>query len=138
MDIAIARTYLLTHHHAVLSTFRRDGRPQLSPVLLALDAAGRVVLTTTATHAKCRNLRRDPRVSACVFTDGFFGPWAQVEGTAEILPPDEGFDDAALTRLYGALPEGSGDWDTFHAGVHAAGHVAIRFGIERASGTAQP
>ncbi|UCM90931.1 PPOX class F420-dependent oxidoreductase [Streptomyces marincola] len=136
MDTAQAQEFLRTHHHAVLSTFRKDGRPQLSPVVLALDAAGRVVLSTTETRAKCRNLRRDPRVSACVFTRPFFGPWTQVEGTAEILPPGDGFDAAALASLHGALGEEYGDWESFRAGIHADGRVAIRFGIERASGPA--
>lgn len=136
MDIAHAQEFLRTHHYAVLSTFRKDGRPQLSPIVVALDAAGRVVFSTTEARAKCRNLRRDPRISACVFTERFYGSWVQVEGTAEILHPSRGFDSAALTNLHHALSRESGDWETFEAGIHADGRVAIRFTIERASGTA--
>jgi PPOX class probable F420-dependent enzyme len=136
MDTTQARTFLRAHHHAVLSTFRRDGQPQLSPVVLALDSSGRAVFSTTETRAKSRNLRRDPRVSACVFTRPFFGPWVQIEGTAEVLSPSEGLDGEALANLHGALSDEYGDWETFHAGIHADGRVAIRFTIERASGTA--
>ncbi|MEW2386318.1 PPOX class F420-dependent oxidoreductase [Micromonospora sp. NPDC047707] len=138
LDLAPARKFLHTHHHAVLSTFRADGRPHLSPVLLALDGAHRVVLSTTQTRVKTRNLRRDPRVAACVFTDRFFGPWVQVEGKAEILTPDEGLDAEALTNLHRALSDERPDWETFIADIHADGRLVIRFAIERASGTAEP
>lgn len=135
MDTARAQEFLRTHHRAVLSTFRKNGQPQLSPVVVALDGTGRVVLSTTETRAKCRNLRRDPRVSACVFTDRFYGAWIQVEGTAEILPPDEGFDAEALTNLHHALNTEYGDWETFKAGIHAENRVAVRFAIDHATGT---
>jgi PPOX class probable F420-dependent enzyme len=135
MDTAKAQEFLRTHHRAVLSTFRRNGRPQLSPVVVALDGTGRVVLSTTETRAKCRNLRRDPRISACVFTDRFYGSWVQVGGTAEILPPGEGFDTEALTNLHHALNTEYGDWETFKAGIHAENRVAVRFTIDHATGT---
>ena len=73
MNTDEARAYLATNHRAVMATFRRDGRPQLSPVVTAVDAQGRVVVSTSATSAKAKNLARDPRVSLCVFPDAFFG-----------------------------------------------------------------
>src|SRR4029453_447659 len=39
---------------------------------------------------KTRNLRRDPRVVLCVLSDDFFGPWIQIEGTAQIVSLPEG------------------------------------------------
>lgn len=134
METAQAQEFLRTHHHAVLSTVRSDGHPHLSPVVLALDGAGRVVLSTTETRTKCRNLRRNPRIAACVFTKGFFGPWVQVSGTAEVLSPSEGFDSEALANLHAALSTESGDWDAFMAGIQADGRVAIRFAIENCGG----
>lgn len=138
MDTTQAREFLRTHHHAVLSTFRRDGRPHLSPVIVALDGAGRVVLSTTETRSKTRNLRRDPRISACVFTERFFGPWVQLEGMAEVLPPSVGLDPEALRNLYEALSGERPDWAAFTSSIHADGRVVIRFAIERASGTTEP
>ncbi|MEV6136783.1 PPOX class F420-dependent oxidoreductase [Nocardia sp. NPDC051990] len=134
MDPAQALDFLRLHHHAVLSTFGKDGRLQLSPVVVALDGADRVVLSTTKTRAKARNLQRDPRVSACVFTRPFFGPWIHIEGTAEILPPTLGLDLEALKNLHDALSDEYPDWETFNRGIHADERVAIRFTIERASG----
>ena len=45
MDLTEARTFLSTHHRAVLATWRRDGRIQLSPMTSStrgapLSAAG--------------------------------------------------------------------------------------------------
>ena len=85
MDLGQAADFLRKHHRAVLATSRADGRPQLSPVLCVTDDEGRVLISTRETALKTHNLRRDPRASLCVFTDGFFGEWVQVEGDAEII-----------------------------------------------------
>src|SRR6202034_2021542 len=80
-----AREFIAAHHRAILATQRADGRPQMSPVVCAVDAEGYVIISTRETAIKTKNVRRDPRVSLCVFTDGFYGPWTQVEGTAEVI-----------------------------------------------------
>ena len=138
MDPVQAQKFLSTNHHAVLHTFREDGRPHVSPVIVALDGANRVVLSTTQTRVKTRNLRRDPRVAACVFADRFVGPWVQVEGTAEVLAPEKALDAEALTNLHRALSHERPDWETFVSSIHADGRVVIRFAIERASGVIEP
>ena len=38
-------------------------------------------MSTRETALKTKNLRRDPRVSLCVMSDGFYGDWIQVDGT---------------------------------------------------------
>ena len=43
MDIAVAQQCLREHDNAVLATWRRDGRLQMSPVTVGLDAAGRAM-----------------------------------------------------------------------------------------------
>ena len=40
MDIAIAQQFLRENENAVLATWRRDGRVQMSPVTVGLDGAG--------------------------------------------------------------------------------------------------
>lgn len=58
------------HREAVLATIRRDGRPQLSNVMYTWDAQSRMArVSTTATRAKARNLRRDPRATLYVPPD---------------------------------------------------------------------
>ena len=56
MDIERAAAFLREHHRAVLATTRADGRPQLSPVSVGVDDAGRVLISTRETAIKTKNL----------------------------------------------------------------------------------
>src|SRR4051794_10896989 len=85
MDLDEARDFLRQNHRSVLATTRRDGRPQLSPVVHAVDDDGRVVISSREPAFKVRNLQRDPQASVCVMNDGFFGRWMQVDGRATIV-----------------------------------------------------
>ena len=82
MNLDEAHQFLRENHRAVLSTFRADGRPQLSPVAVGVDSEGRAVVSSRETAFKVKNLRRDPRVSFCAVSDSWYGPWLQAEGTA--------------------------------------------------------
>ena len=74
MDLDEARAVIAEQHHAVLATLRRDGTPQMSPVAAAVDAAGRVIISTRQASYKVRNLRRDPRLwYACCPTGSSVG-----------------------------------------------------------------
>jgi PPOX class probable F420-dependent enzyme len=75
MDLDDARAVIATQHPAVLATLRRDGTPQMSPVLATVDGQGRVVVSSRETAFKVRSLRRNPRVWLCVLPDGFYGRW---------------------------------------------------------------
>lgn len=77
--------FLRPRHHALLSTARSDGRPQMSPVTCGVDDEGRIMISTYPERAKARNARRDARVSVCVLSDEFNGPYVQVDGTAEVI-----------------------------------------------------
>lgn len=128
-----ARDFLRVNHRAVLSTLRRDGRPQLSPVGATVDDEGRVIVSTPETTAKARNLRRDPRVSLCVFSDGFYGPWAQVEGLAEIVQRPEAVE--LLVDYYRRISGEHPDWDEYRRAMVEERRVLVRFAIERAGGS---
>jgi PPOX class probable F420-dependent enzyme len=130
VDADLARAFLGKHHRAVLATSRADGRPQLSPVTCALDADGHVVISTRETAIKTKNLRREPRASLCVFTDGFFGDWVQVEGTAEIVSLPEAME--LLIDYYRAIAGEHPDWDDYRAAMRRDRRVIIRIGIIRA------
>jgi PPOX class probable F420-dependent enzyme len=130
MDPRDALEFVAANHRAVLCTRRVDGSPQLSPVVAGVDAAGRVVVSSRETAYKVRNLRRDPRASLCVFTDGFFGPWVQLDGTAEVVSlPDamEGLVDY-YRRLAGEHP----DWDDYRAAMERERRVLVRITVARA------
>jgi PPOX class probable F420-dependent enzyme len=130
MDVEKARDFVREHSNTVLATVRGDGRPQLSPVNTAIDDDGFAVISSRETAVKVKNIRRDPRVSLCVISESFYGPWVQVDGTAEIVSlPDamEGLVDY-YRRLSGEHP----DWDDYRAAMQREQRVLVKVTIERA------
>src|SRR5688572_18312625 len=85
MDVSEAIEFVRKNPRAVLVTRRKDGAPQLSPILAVTDDEGRLLISSRETAYKVRNVRRDPRVSLCVLNEGFFGEWIQVDGTTELI-----------------------------------------------------
>ena len=79
---------------------------------------------------KTRNARRDPRVSLCALSDGFVGPWVQVDGRAEIVPLPEAMQ--GLIDLYRRAAGEHPDWDDFRAAMDRERRVLLRIDIERA------
>jgi PPOX class probable F420-dependent enzyme len=130
MDLDRATEFLRANHRAVLATFRRDGRPQLSPVTCAVDDEGRVLVSTREPAMKTRNLRRDPRVSLCVMNDGFFGGWVGVEGDAEIITLPDAMDQ--LVDYYRRISGEHPDWDDYRAAMARDQRVILRISITRA------
>ena len=130
-----ARGFLRDHHRAVLATFRSDGRPQLSPVLAAVDDQGRVVVSTREAAMKTKNLRSDPRISMCLLSDQFFGGWGQVEGQAEIVSLPEAME--LLVDYYRRTAGEHDDWDDYRAAMTKQRRVVVRFAIDRAGPTVE-
>ncbi len=131
MDLDEARSFLRAHHRAVLATVRRDGTPQLSPVLVGLDDAGYAVVSTRETAMKTHNLRRNPRAWLCVFPDGFFGGrWIQVEGRAEIVSLPDAMD--GLVAYYRGIAGEHPDWDDYRAAMERDRRVLLRIDLTRA------
>ena len=130
MDITIAQQFLREHENAVLATWRRDGRLQMSPVTVGLDTAGRAIISSRETAYKVRNLRRDPRAALCVFIEAFTGPWVQIEGTAEVVSGPEAVEP--LVDYYRHLAGEHPDWDDYRRVMLADRRALIRITIERA------
>ncbi|EEP73742.1 ATP binding protein [Micromonospora sp. ATCC 39149] len=128
VDRAALIEFIRPRHRVLLMTTRSDGRPQSSPVACGVDPEGRLVISTYPERAKARNIRRDPRVSACVLSDDWDGPWVQVDGTAEVLDLPE-----ALEPLVGYFRSISGehpDWDEYRAAMARQGKSLIRVTID--------
>ena len=130
MDLDEARQFLRVNHHAVLATNRADGRPQLSPVAVTVDSDGRAIVSTRATALKTRNVARDPHVSLCTFTDGFFGVWVQVDGVADVQVLPEAMEP--LVDYYRSVAGEHGDWDDYRAAMQRERRVLLRVTITRA------
>jgi PPOX class probable F420-dependent enzyme len=95
-----------------------------------VDGDGRVIISTREPAMKVRNIRRDPRISLVAFTDAFFGPWIQVEGTAEIVELPEALE--LLVDYYRRATGEHPDWDDYRAAMVRDQRVLVRFEIERA------
>jgi PPOX class probable F420-dependent enzyme len=130
MDLEQAREFLRANHRAVLATVRADGRPQLSPVTCGVDDAGLVIISTRETAIKTRNLRRNPAASLCVFTDGFFGQWVQVDGTAEIISLPAAMD--LLVDYYRRISGEHPDWADYREAMIRERRCVARITITRA------
>ena len=119
--------FLRPRHFAVLSTRRRSGAPQMSPVTCGVDAAGRVVVSTYPERAKAVNARRDPAVSLCVMSDDR-DPWVQVDGRAEVIDCPDSVEP--LVEYYRAVAGEHPDWDEYRAAMVTQGKSIIRVTIE--------
>ncbi|WP_375500751.1 PPOX class F420-dependent oxidoreductase [uncultured Jatrophihabitans sp.] len=135
MDTDAARAFLRTNHRAVLATVRKDGRPAMSPVTASVDGEGRAVISTRETAMKVQHIRRNPLVSLCAFTEGFFGEWVQVEGTAEIVTLPEAMD--LLVDYYRDVAGEHEDWDDYRAAMQRERRVIVRVEIQRAGPNVQ-
>jgi PPOX class probable F420-dependent enzyme len=130
MDLDKAKNFVRAHHHAILATRRSDGAPQLSPVAAAVDGSGRVVISSRETAIKTRNVRRDPSVSVLVISDGFFGEWVQLDGTAEVVSLPEAMDP--LIEYYRSVAGEHGNWDEYRAAMESEQRVVLAVSVIRA------
>ena len=109
---------------------RADGRPQLSPVLVAVDDEDRLLISTRETAIKAKNLARDPRAAVCGLNDGFFGEWVQAEGNAELihLPAAMPLLEDYYRRISGEHP----DWSEYQDAMRRERRLVIRIRVDRA------
>ncbi|HEX2133816.1 MAG TPA: PPOX class F420-dependent oxidoreductase [Actinophytocola sp.] len=129
VDRAAMEEFVRPRHHAVLTTTRTDGSPQLSPVTCGLDPEGRLVVATYPQRAKTRNARRVPAVSALVLSDDFDGPWVQLDGTAEVLDLPEAVEP--LVDYFRVISGEHPDWDEYREAMRRQGKCLIRVTITR-------
>lgn len=131
MDIAEAQKFLTNHHRGVLVTRKRDGNLQMSLVTPAVDGHGRAIISSRETAFKTKNIRRNPRVSLCVFTDAFHGSsWIQINGMAEVLSLPE-----AMEPLMDYHRRGKGEhpnWSVYRQTMERQKRVLICITIESA------
>ena len=119
--------FIRPRHRVLLMTTRSDGRPQSSPVSCGVDAEGRLMISTYPERAKAANIRRDPRVSACVLSDDWDGPWVQVDGTAEVLDLPDALEP--LVEYFRSISGEHPDWDEYRQAMVRQGKSLIRVTI---------
>ncbi len=133
MEIDEAIEYVRRNHHAVLATLKQDGSPQLSPVTVGVDGDGHVIISTRQTAYKVRHVRRNPRVWLCVFPDGFYGRWVQLEGMADIVELPEAMD--GLIGYYRDISGEHPDWDDYRAAMERDQRLLLRIAVAKAGPT---
>ncbi len=82
-DVEKLEKFLRPPRTAVVATVRRDGAPQVTPVWYAYDG-GRMTIAANESSAKVRNLRRDPRISVCVYEGDRGAEYAALYGRADV------------------------------------------------------
>jgi len=124
MDVGQAIEFTRTNHRGILSTRRRDGRPQMSPIAVAPGpTAGQVLISTRETAMKAKNVARDPNVSVCVFTDGWYGEHVQLDGTATVLHLPDAMEP--LVEYYRSIAGEHSDWDEYRAAMDKERRVLL-------------
>ena len=129
MDIAEALRFIQDNNRGILVTYRKDGLPQMSPIVCAVGD-GTLEISSRETAMKTHNVRRDPRVSLCVFTENFFGQWVQVDGSAEVISLPDAMEP--LVDYYRTLSGEHPDWDDYRKAMEEENRVIIRITPDRA------
>ena len=121
MKLSDAIAYARSERNGILTTVKRDGRPQLSTVTYYVGDDDALRVSLTDDRAKTRNMRRDPRISLLVTAADFYS-YVVVEAEADLMPPASRPDDAtadALVTYYRALRGEHPDWDEYRAAMIA-------------------
>jgi PPOX class probable F420-dependent enzyme len=121
--------FVRPRHRVVLTTTRRDGSPQSSPVAAGVDPEGRLVVSSYPERAKVANARRDPAGSALVLSDDWNGPWVQVWGRFEVLDLPEALEP--LVEYFRCISGEHPDWDEYRQAMLDQGKCLLRLHIER-------
>ena len=128
MDLEKAKEFVSQNHHAVMATRRRDGSPQLSPIVVGSDAAGNLVVSSRETAIKVRNLMRQPSYDLAVFTNNFFGPWISIRGQAQVVHLPDALP--GLEQYYRSIAGEHPDWSEYRAAMVQERRVLLVLSIE--------
>jgi PPOX class probable F420-dependent enzyme len=125
-----ARSFLRDNHLTAFSTINRDGSPQLTTVLYALNDDETIVMNVQRNSQKAKNMRRDPRVAMCV-RDG--NRYVSVYGTIEFINDAEiirrDLERLGLVELFWTGDDEARRDDV--ANILAHQRVSVRFKIQK-------
>ena len=116
--------FIRPRHHLIVTTRRRDGSLQSSPVSGGVDPQGRIVVSSYPERAKVTNIRRDPRVSVLVLSDDFGGPWVQVETTGTVIDLPEAVEP--LVEYFRSISGEHLDWAEYRQAMIDQGKCLLR------------
>ena len=123
-----ALAYIKRNKRGVLTTLKKDGRPQMSNIGYFLDDDGKIKISTTADRIKARNLQRDPRASLLALSDNWY-EYMVAEGTAEVSPEGQLTE---LRHLYeGITGKPHPNWQEYDEAMIRDHRVIISISIEK-------
>ena len=128
MDLDAALDFARAHQQSVLTTIRRNGRPQLSNVLHHAYPDGVIGVSVTADRAKYHNAKREPWAALHVTRPDFWA-YVVIEGDVELTPVAASPDDATVDQLveyYRAISGEHEDWSAYRASMVADQRALLR------------
>ena len=129
VDLETAIAWASTRHLATLITIRRDGRPQSSDVVYAIDN-GDFVISITADRAKTMNMRRDPRVVLHLSEPDSWS-YLSLDGTVEMsdatTSPTDATNDALVDYYERVRGEPHPDWSEYRQAMIDERRLIARF-----------
>ena len=93
------KKFLAEHRLCIVGYERRGGPPAMTPVYYVMDGDD-IIISTTRSRAKAKQIRRDPMVSVCVLGEAMPFPYLTVYGRGSI--EEDGAVDAMM-RIGGAM-----------------------------------
>lgn len=115
MNLSTAIGWAAARKHAALITIRKDGRPQSSDIVYAIDGNS-FLISLTDDRAKTRNLRRDPR-AVLHLSDPASWSYLSFDGTVELSAVTTSATDQtsdALVAYYEAVAgKAHPDWTEY-------------------------
>ncbi|MCX4093913.1 PPOX class F420-dependent oxidoreductase [Nocardia sp. alder85J] len=136
MELDAALDFARSTPRSVLTTLRRNGRPQLSNVTHSVGDDGVIRISITADRAKYHNLRRQPWAALHV-TSADFWQYAVLEGDVELTPVAAAPDDPTVEELITYYRSASGehpDWDDYRRAMVADRRAVVRITPDHAYG----
>jgi PPOX class probable F420-dependent enzyme len=124
MGLDAVAKFLAEPRHALIATNRTGGSPQLAPVWYLYEG-DTLYFAVSASSAKCRNLIRDPKVSACI--DGGHPDARAVvfHGQAKILEASEHSIDALQWRIARRYMDDDEETRQYMERARAAGMMVV-------------
>jgi PPOX class probable F420-dependent enzyme len=129
VDRAGLEQFIRPRHHAILSTQRVDGSPQMSPITMGVDPDGEILVASYPERAKVRNLRLHNQATLCVLSNDFGGEWIQVSGRAVVVDLPEAME--GLVTYFRSISGEHSDWDEYRQAMVEQGKVLIRVAVEK-------
>lgn len=127
MEISEALEFARDRHQGVLTTQKRDGRPQLSNIAYVVGDDDLIRVSVTDSRAKTKNLRRDPRASLYVVRDDFWA-YSVIEADVELMPVATDPHDAtadALVDYFKAVSGEHDDWEEYRRAMVDDGRLLL-------------